>query len=105
MAMWMARRFTGLTLRQIGDAGGNRDYAATAMAIRRFQSRLENDQSLAGQTRELSKMLHVDSAEKPSAAMPPRLAEPVFRRRVAVRGRPVPTALRGARAVCAGYIS
>ena len=59
MAMWMARRFTGLTLRQIGDACGNRDYAATAMAIRRFQSRLEDDKSLAGQTRELSQMLHV----------------------------------------------
>lgn len=37
LAMWAARRFCGMTLREIGEAMGGMDYAAVAMAIRRFE--------------------------------------------------------------------
>ncbi len=58
-AMWVARRCTGLTLREIGEGVGGRDYAAVAMAIRRVDARLHWDKTLRAQTAEVCRMLNV----------------------------------------------
>ena len=42
----LARRHSGLTLRQIGEQSGGLHYVAVSNAIRRFDQRLESDRSL-----------------------------------------------------------
>lgn len=59
MAMWLARRCTGLTLQEIGDALGGRGYAAVGMAIRRFERRAKQDRAMGRQRREAAEMLNV----------------------------------------------
>ena len=45
MALYVARRRTGLTLRELGEAAGGMDYTAVSMAIKRFGERLARDQA------------------------------------------------------------
>lgn len=59
LAMWIARRCTGLTLREIGQGVGGRDYAAVAMAIRRMDTRLGHDKALRAQAAQICKLLNV----------------------------------------------
>jgi len=59
LVMWVARRCTGLTLREIGEAAGGRDYAAAGMAIRRLERRLAKDGPLRQQLQRVSDLLHV----------------------------------------------
>ena len=59
LVMWLARRCTGLTLQQIGDGVGGRDYAAVGMAIRRFEQRAQKSTSLRRQWRSAADMLNV----------------------------------------------
>ena len=47
MAQWLARRYTGATLRKIGEAMGGCDYAAVGMAISRFEARLKRERRCA----------------------------------------------------------
>jgi REP element-mobilizing transposase RayT len=37
LALWVARRYGGLTLRELGDAAGGMDYSAVSEAVRHFQ--------------------------------------------------------------------
>ena len=60
LAMWAARRCTGLTLCEIGEGTGGRDYAAVGMAIMRLDQRLKHDRSLRTQVDRLSQLLHVE---------------------------------------------
>ena len=60
MAQWLARRYTGSTLGEIGAAMGGRDYAAVGMAISRFEARLKQDRSLRRTTHEVEAMLNVE---------------------------------------------
>ena len=46
LALWVARRCTGLTLAQLGQQAGGMDYTAVAMAIRRFADRASKDSAL-----------------------------------------------------------
>jgi REP element-mobilizing transposase RayT len=46
LVLWAARRYTGLTLREIGEAAGGMDYTAVAMAIRRFEDKSRTDTQL-----------------------------------------------------------
>jgi len=59
LAMWIARRCTGLTLCKIGEGIGGRDYAAVAMAIRRVDSRLSRDRVLRAQATQICEVLNV----------------------------------------------
>lgn len=59
LAMWLARRFTGLSLRAIGQALGGRDYAAVGMAVRRLDKRAQTDKTLKQQMRAACQMLEV----------------------------------------------
>ena len=56
----LARRYTGLTLRELGAAVGGRDYAAVSIAIKRQQQRVQTDAALAAQERAAVKLLHVE---------------------------------------------
>ena len=60
LAMWIARRCAGLTLCEIGEGIGGRDYAAAAMAIRRMDARLGRDEALRYQVAQVSKVSNVE---------------------------------------------
>ena len=60
LAPWLARRYTGATLREIGEAMGGRDYAAVGMAISRFEARLKQDRTLRGKAQSVARMLNVE---------------------------------------------
>ena len=47
LALWVARRCTGLTLGELGQKAGGLDYAAVTMAVRRFPAACTRDQRLA----------------------------------------------------------
>jgi len=59
LVMWVARRCTGLTLREIGEAAGGKDYAAVGMAIRRLERRFPEDKPLRQHLDTVSSLLHV----------------------------------------------
>ena len=46
LALWLGRRYCGLTLREIGEAAGGMDYAAVSIALKRFEAKLETDREL-----------------------------------------------------------
>ena len=60
MAQWLARRYTGATLGEIGMAMGGRDYAAVGMAISRFARRLKKDRALRHSVHEVESLLNVE---------------------------------------------
>jgi hypothetical protein len=45
-ALWLARRYGGLRLAELGQKAGGLDYAAVSQALRRFGKRLEKDARL-----------------------------------------------------------
>jgi chromosomal replication initiation ATPase DnaA len=55
VAMLIARRYAGMSLRQIGEAIGQLSYPAVSDAVRRTTRRLEKDRSLQ---RRLKRVLH-----------------------------------------------
>ena len=48
MALYVARRRTGLTLRELGEAAGGMDYTAVSMAIKRCGERLARTRLCVG---------------------------------------------------------
>ena len=46
MILWVARAYSGLTLRELGEAMGGKDYAAVGMGLKRFERRLRDDKAL-----------------------------------------------------------
>ncbi len=42
MLMWLARRYCGLTLRELGEEMGGMDYAAVCAGIGRFDKLMKN---------------------------------------------------------------
>ena len=50
MTLYVARRSTGLSLRELGVHAGDLDYSAVAAAIKRFEKRMEKDKHLRTQT-------------------------------------------------------
>jgi putative transposase len=59
MVYWAARRYCGMTLKEIGEQAGGRDYAAVAMALRRLEPSLKADKSLRRCQEQLEDMLNV----------------------------------------------
>ncbi len=47
LLLWALRRYSGMTLKEIGEAVGGMDYTAVAMAIKRFEEKAEREQSLS----------------------------------------------------------
>ena len=46
LLLWAARRWTGMTLREMGTAAGGMDYTAVAMAVKRFEQKAAKDTTL-----------------------------------------------------------
>ena len=46
LALYLARKRSGLTLCEIGEKAGGVEYKAVSAAVQRFAKRLESDQSL-----------------------------------------------------------
>jgi hypothetical protein len=61
LAMWAARRYSGLTLREVGEAVGGKDCAAVSMAIKRLEQRMATERTLADIARQLTSMLSVET--------------------------------------------
>ncbi len=59
LVLRLARRCTGMTLRQLGEQMGGVDYAAIGMGLRRFDRRLKKDRKLAALCARASHMLDV----------------------------------------------
>jgi len=57
MVYWLARRHAGMTLAQLGQRSGAADYAAVAMALRRFELKMEKDAKLKIKMQELEEQL------------------------------------------------
>ena len=43
LLLWMAQKYAGMTLKQIGESAGGMDYTAVAMAIRRLKEKAVAD--------------------------------------------------------------
>ena len=46
VVLWAARRYSGLTLAELGREAGGLDYSAVALAIRRVKGRADSDREL-----------------------------------------------------------
>jgi chromosomal replication initiation ATPase DnaA len=64
--MLIGRRYTEMSLRQIGEGIGDLSYPAVSDAVRRTTARLEKDRSLQKRLKQVLYYLNLDSAEKPS---------------------------------------
>ena len=60
MAQWLAQRYTGATLREIGEAMGGRGYAAVGMAVACFDKSVRNDRRLRQQLHAVARKLNVE---------------------------------------------
>jgi hypothetical protein len=65
MVMWLLRRYSGMTLKTIGQAMGGMDYGAVSERIRRFQRQVETDSKLRTLLQQATGMLNLGSVEKP----------------------------------------
>ena len=54
MALYVARRCSGLTLRALGEGAGGMDYTAVSMAVKRFELRLRKEEALRRMSDRLS---------------------------------------------------
>ena len=63
LVMWLARRYCGMKLREIGEVMGGKDYAAVSDRLRRFEKQLRNDRSL---TRNQKAAIDILNLETPS---------------------------------------
>jgi chromosomal replication initiation ATPase DnaA len=59
MGLWLARRYRGLTLAELGDGLGGIDYAAVSVALRRHENRLQQDRDLTRTYEAAANMLNV----------------------------------------------
>lgn len=46
LLLWALRRYSGMTLKGIGETVGGMDYTAVAMAMKRFETRAEKEPDL-----------------------------------------------------------
>jgi hypothetical protein len=61
LAMWAARHFGGLTLRETGEALGGLDYAAVSIAIKRLERKAASETSLMQRMKQIGTMLNVET--------------------------------------------
>jgi hypothetical protein len=66
MVWWLARRHSGLTVRELGEKSGAADCAAVGIALSPYESKLRSNDDLRSETTLIERnLLNVDSAEKP----------------------------------------
>ena len=53
LALWAARRYSGLMLAELGRQAGGLDYTAVAMAVKRFDLRAARDKDLNARRQEI----------------------------------------------------
>ena len=53
LLLWAARRYAGMTLKEVGKAADGMDYTAVAMAIKRFERKMEDSRTLRRLTEEV----------------------------------------------------
>jgi len=61
LAYWAARRYCGMTLREIGQEADGRDYAAVSIALKRFENRMGRDRKLQQLRTQLAQLLNVET--------------------------------------------
>jgi hypothetical protein len=54
LAWWAGRTYAGLTLRELGERAGGVDYTAVAMALRRFNAKVQRNRKLAAAQQSLA---------------------------------------------------
>jgi putative transposase len=59
LAMWAARRYGGMTLREVGEQFGGMDYAAVGMAVNRFTRKAGANRNLRARMKQIAEMLDV----------------------------------------------
>ena len=63
--MWLvlrlARRYTGMTLKELGAAAGAKDYAAVGMGLRRLENKLNSSPDLQKLEADMEHMLYVET--------------------------------------------
>ena len=60
LAMWLARRCCGMTLREIGTALGGKDYAAVSDRLRRFEREIAASRKLKGACKDTMSSLNLE---------------------------------------------
>jgi len=61
LVMWLARRYCGMKLQEIGDAMGGKDYAAVSDRLRRFEKRRGSDPVLAQAQKATLRILNLET--------------------------------------------
>jgi REP element-mobilizing transposase RayT len=61
LVLHLARRFCGMTLREIGERAGGMDYAAVSVMLKRFALRVQKDRKLRSILNRASAMLNVET--------------------------------------------
>jgi hypothetical protein len=57
LLMWGLRNYCGMSLREIGEKIGGRDYSAVSVMLKRFEQRVNADKSLANKLEEFRKAM------------------------------------------------
>jgi chromosomal replication initiation ATPase DnaA len=60
LVLWLARRYCGLRLRELGQLAGGLDYAAVSVAMTRFAQRMRTDRPLAKHVAKAVRMFNVE---------------------------------------------
>jgi len=58
---YLARKYAGMTLREIGDAGGGVKYPAVSQLVKRFEGRLRSDPELRHEIEGIEEMLNIQT--------------------------------------------
>ncbi len=61
LVLWLARRFCGLTLRELGERVGGMDYAAVSVTLKRFEVRVQRNRNLRAMLGQARAMLNVET--------------------------------------------
>ena len=61
LALWVARRHTGMTLRELGEAVGGMGYSAVSEAVRHFQRRWLPRAEVRSALREVLRYLNLET--------------------------------------------
>lgn len=61
VVLWLARRHTGMTLSELGQLAGARDYAAVGIGLRRLETRLKHTPELRQLAAQMEQMLYVET--------------------------------------------
>jgi putative transposase len=61
LVLHLARRYCGLTLRELGERAGGMDYAVVSITLKRFGTRVQGDRKLRGMLNQATTMLNVET--------------------------------------------